>query len=340
MKSVIRYCILLITFLVSAPCFAVHCTAAGGTKVYSFSNSLTSTNNNVGYTTGWQASSASGTYAFSDTCNGNRSTYYSATVGPGMTLATTDGTTNWYNIPGNDYLQVASQIYTVDNRYGSDYRNVPFSDLQNYCGTGLIFCGSTLASGSKVKINLKIKKKFVGASYIVNQTIAYFYGNQGGSGQGNGTPMAQINLNATMTVPQSCSINAGQVVEFDFGTLSAQSFAAAGAGNKPSTATTLTKTVDIECNNIAAQTTLTLRLEASNTSGNAVVSNNKDVGYILADFNNNQLTPNLSTSKIPFTLDDNDKSSVVLRSWPISITGSKPEVGTVTATGYLRADFD
>ncbi len=329
--------ILVITF--SCASYATHCTTTVGTKIYTFSTNFNSTNNTVGYTTAWNAQSGSGSYAITGGCTGNASTYYTGTAGPGLTLASTDSDgTTWFDIPGNDYLQVATQIYTQNLRSGAAYHNVPFTDLQNYCGTNGT-CGANLTSGSQVQLRLRIKRKFVGASYIVNQPVAYLYGNQGGAGLGLGTPMVELDLNATMTVPQSCTINAGTTVEFDFGTLSAQSFSNAGAGKKPAGASTLTKNVGITCNNIAAQTTMTLRLEANSVSGNAVISSNPDVGFILANSSGTELTPNDISSNIPFTLDSNDSANVTLTSWPVSITGNQPTAGTATATGYLRADF-
>ena len=339
MRFCLRCFLAVIVITFSCASYATQCTTTVGTKVYTFNTTFTSANNTVGYTTGWNAQTASGTYAISGGCIGNASTYYTGTPGPGLTLASTDSDgTSWYDIPGNDYLQVATQIYTQNLKSGAGYNNVPFTDLQNYCsvyGT----CGSTLSSGSKVKLRLRIKRKFVGASFIVNQTVAYLYGNQGGAGLGTGTPMVQLDLNATMTVPQACTINAGTTVEFDFGTLSAQSFSNAGAGQKPAGASTLTKNVGITCNNIAAQTTMTLRLEANSVSGNAVISSNPDVGFILANSSGTELTPNNISSNIPFTLDSNDSANVTLMSWPVSITGNQPAAGTATATGYLRVDF-
>jgi len=331
------FSVIFVAFSFSA--YATNCTTTVGTKVYTFNTSFTSSNNTVGYTTPWNAQSASGTYAISGGCIGNKSTYYTGTPGPGLTQASSDSDgTTWYNIPDNDYLEVATQIYTQNLKSGAGYNNVPFTDLQNYCGVNGT-CGSTLSSGSKVKLRLRIKRKFVGASFIVNQTVAYLYGNQGGAGLGTGTPMVQLDLNATMTVPQSCTINAGNTVEFDFGTLSAQSFSEAGAGQKPAGANTITKNVGIVCNNIAAQTTMTLRLEATKVSGNAVVSSNSDVGFILANASGTELTPNTLSSNIPFTLDSDDSANVNLMSWPVSITGNQPTAGTATATGYLRVDF-
>lgn len=339
MKKLLRYLITTACLLVSWQAFAYtgSCTSDNSLP-YSFTENVGQTENTVGYTTAWQTlgTDSGHTYTLTGGCDG-ASTYYSGQPAAGLTLASSDSDgTTWYNISGNSYLQVATEIYMYNRLTGLKYVNVPFTDLTNSCDYK---CVGKATSGSKVGIRLKIKKKFVGASFIVNQPVAYLYANQGATGLSFGTPIATVNLNATMTVPQSCTINAGQIVDFDFGTLSAQSFARAGAGQKPSTAQTLTKTVSIACNNIAAQTTMTIRIQANTISGNALVSDNSDVGFVLADSSGNALTPNNANSVIPFTLDDNDAASVGLEAWPVSITGNQPAAGQATALGYLRVDF-
>lgn len=47
------------------------------------------------------------------------------------------------------------------------------------------------------------------------------------------TPVYTISYSGTIQVPQSCEINAGNVVEFDFGDIGASLFSKAGIGNKP-----------------------------------------------------------------------------------------------------------
>ncbi len=82
-----------------------------------------------------------------------------------------------------------------------------------------------------------------------------------------------------------------------------------------------TKSIAIKCTNVAAQAYLTMRLEASAVSGQAMVSDNQDLGFIVADQNDTPITPNDLNSVIPFRLDAAAAANVTLRAWPISITG-------------------
>lgn len=331
--------VLLVCIFCSSNAFGMHCTTNMGTYVYNYNFSMMSYQNTVGFSTPWLSFYSGGRYSLAGGCT-QQTTFYSGLPAGSMTQATGGGDgTNWYNLADNDYLQVASQISVFDGYSGSNrFHSVPFIDIADNCGPS---CPSSSfsPSGSRVNIKLRIKKKFVGPSFIVNEPIAYLYANQGGPGLGQGQPVVQINLNATMTVPQSCTINAGTVVEFDFGNIRAQSFSLAGAGQKPAGVNKLQKTIGISCNDISAQSSMTLRLEAGNVSGNAVVSDNPDVGFVLANSTGTPLTPNDSRSVIPFKLDDNSQANVSLQSWPVSVTGHQPSAGPVTAIGYLRVDY-
>lgn len=149
-----------------------------------------------------------------------------------------------------------------------------------------------------------------------------------------------IAYSGTITVPQSCALNTGQTITMDFGNIGASAFTQAGAGNKPAGVNPQTRNIAIHCKNIDAQALLSLRIEANKVSGNAIISDNPDLGFIVADGNKNPLTPNNTDSKIPFQLDDKSSASVPFSAWPVSVTGNKPAEGKFTSEGYLRVDFD
>ncbi|MEB8248743.1 fimbrial protein, partial [Escherichia coli] len=148
-----------------------------------------------------------------------------------------------------------------------------------------------------------------------------------------------LSFGGRVEVPQNCELNAGQIVEFDFGDIGASLFSAAGPGNRPAGVMPQTKSIAVKCTNVAAQAYLTMRLEASAVSGQAMVSDNQDLGFIVADQNDTPITPNDLNSVIPFRLDAAAAANVTLRAWPISITGQKPTEGPFSALGYLRVDY-
>ena len=130
------------------------------------------------------------------------------------------------------------------------------------------------------------------------------------------------------------------MVEFDFGDIGASLFSKAGVGNKPEGVSSQSKTIAIKCTNVEANAMLTMRVEAEKVSDNVLVSDNPDVGFIIANESGAPLTPNNLTSKIPFRLDDSAQAQVGIRVWPVSVTGNKPAEGRFTSRGYLRVDYD
>lgn len=192
---------------------------------------------------------------------------------------------------------------------------------------------------SKLVFKLKVIRSFINMVPIPRQTMFRVYVTTS-TGDALSMPVYTISYSGKVEVPQNCEVNAGQVVEFDFGDIGASLFSKAGAGNRPEGVNPQTKTMAIKCTNVAAQAYLTMRVEAEKSSGQMMVSDNADLGFIVADSNGVPLTPNNLSSTIPFRLDDNAAASVSIRAWPVSVTGNKPAEGPFTARGYLRVDYD
>lgn len=195
---------------------------------------------------------------------------------------------------------------------------------------------------SNLVFRLKVTRRFINMVEIPRETMFRVYVTTSSSDPINGTPVYTISYSGRVQVPQSCAINAGQIVEFDFGDIGASLFSQAGAGNRPQKVSPQSKTIAIKCTNVEANAYLTMRIEADSGSvnGNMLVSDNKDVGFIVANSSGTPLTPNSLSSKIPFRLDDSAQAQVGIRAWPVSVTGNKPAEGRFTSRGYLRVDYD
>lgn len=192
---------------------------------------------------------------------------------------------------------------------------------------------------SNLVFRLKVTRRFINMVPIPKQTMFSVYVTTRNTDPLI-TPVYTISYSGKVEVPQTCEINAGQIVEFDFGDIGAALFSQAGAGNRPQSVTPQTKTIGIKCTNIDAQAYLSMRLEAEKVTGNMMVSDNSDLGFIVADDAGTPLTPNSLGSQIKFRLDDASRSRVGIRAWPVSVTGHKPAEGPFTARGYLRVDYD
>ncbi|MDC9779504.1 fimbrial protein, partial [Proteus mirabilis] len=127
---------------------------------------------------------------------------------------------------------------------------------------------------------LRIDRKIVSGTYSKNILIGQF-----GFCQPDNCTSPQvvqnIYLSLNITVPQTCSINAGQTVIVDFGYISTGAFKTAGA--RAQNINPKESTLSVTCDNIASGTNLNMRLQANNVAGNIVISDNSDVGFIVTD---------------------------------------------------------
>lgn len=196
-------------------------------------------------------------------------------------------------------------------------------------------------ANTKTITGIYVRRPFVGTIRVPRTLLYTVYATTGESDSIDASKyISRIYFSADVTVPQSCELDAGTVITMDFGNIGAPLFAQAGAGNKPAGVNPKTHTIAVQCKNIDAQALLSMRIEADNASGNIIVSDNKDVGFVVADSSRNPLTPNNIDSKIKFQLDDNSAATVPITAWPVSVTGNKPAEGRFTSEGYLRIDFD
>lgn len=147
-----------------------------------------------------------------------------------------------------------------------------------------------------------------------------------------------IYVSIDLIVPQKCTLNAGQMISMSFGNINTGKFKKAGA--MPEGVLPQSKQIHIKCSNMGGLATLTLRIEANSVAGNAIISNNKDVGFIVTDNNQKEFTPNSLSSTMPFTLGENAETDIIIKAYPVSITGNRPVEGPVTSLAYLRVDFD
>lgn len=246
--------------------------------------------------------------------------------------------TNWQFKKVDDYISVAlSRDSPCIGNTGTIY--VPFNE--RVYGPGCV--ARVHQTGDALSINprdwqsrLRIDRKIVSGTYSKNILIGQF-----GFCEPDNCTSAQVvqnvYLSLNVTVPQTCSINAGQTVIVDFGNISTGVFKT--EGGRAQNINPKESTLSVTCDNIAAGTNLNMRLQANNVAGNIVISDNSDVGFIVTDSSDKELTPNSLSSFIPFYLDGNTRANARIRVYPASVTGVRPDEGPVTSQAYLRIDF-
>lgn len=318
-----------------------YCTPVNGTQPFSIpmgTINVSDASKNVAGTTfldvyGWNLGE---TYKMTCDCedaSGNPLLYYQTTTG--LTLGHSDGDKQYYQL--NDYLEVSTSVY-LGGSY-SDYMETPWDAVST--GQTLGNCATpgtqhNVSTGSQGKVSLYIKKAFVGTTVIPNTQINSIYISTV-KGQFGSEPLVNIYLSGSVVVPQTCSINAGQIVTVDFGSFMSGEFK--NKGQMPAGYTPKTITVPIKCNGMDANASLTLRFqaEASADEPAAIKTSNDDVGVQITDDSGKVIEPN--SGLIPFQLDDNLQGTVTFHAAPISTTGNAPAEGTFSATAYIRVDF-
>lgn len=237
----------------------------------------------------------------------------------------------------NDYLEVATDVYIGGNV--QSYINTPLNNVSNN-SSATRDCNNSINfnTGSKGHLTLYITKPFIDNSSFSFTVFSLYSTTNPGDALGP-YPISQVNLSGSVVVPQNCTINAGQVITVDFGTMMSSSFKT--AGEKPTGMTDKAFNVPIKCANVDGTANLALRVTATPASGNAnaIASNNADVGVVVTSEQGTVLTPNNTSSAVPFNVDSSGNASVTLKAYPISTTGKQPKEGLFTALATLVIDF-
>ncbi|HEJ7277310.1 TPA: fimbrial protein [Serratia marcescens] len=330
---------LLILYSISLVVFnkanAVATCVSCGSSTTTINANLGSSENKVGNTrTSNDVYSSEATYT---TTAGQKIQWWATYPGESV-IGADSATVDWSYHRVDDYISVALSIEHPEcNRQFYVPFNVQFLD-NGPCTATIGSGGLQIFTPIVFKSRIKITKKIIGGTYSKNIFVADNGVCQPDGCQTKQAITSKIFLNLSITAPETCELNAGQVINIDFGNVSSGAFKTAGAiaqGVQPKS-----RDISVKCDNIAGNAQLTLRLQADKTNGNIVVSDeNNDVGFRVTNNSGTPLIPNNLSSVIPFTLDSNARQNVTIQAYPVSVTGNKPTEGPVTSRGYLRVDF-
>jgi|MedtruStandDraft_1076414.scaffolds.fasta_scaffold08504_2 type 1 fimbria pilin len=311
------------------------CTANNGTHVFTapFTYNLTDPSQNVAgriispaYTY-----SLGGNYYGTCDCSTTGVTYFKTDV-PLSDVAYKDGTNTYYSV--NEYLAVATDVYIGGYLY--QYKHSPFTDVSNNLSDG---CPSSeFSTGAQGHVHLYFKKAFVGESVIPSTTVMRIFASKT-AGSYSATPLAIVNISGTITVPQSCKINDGQVINIEFGNILSNALKTKGAG--PTGYAAKVEQLAYVCTNMAqgVKLSFTFKGQASPDDSNALATNNPDVGVRLEDMNGAVLTPN--SGKLSAVLDHATQTgSTSFKSYPVNTTGKEPAAGEFKSTATIITNIE
>ncbi|MCY1697940.1 fimbrial protein [Lelliottia sp. SL45] len=316
-----------------------HCTPSttGGPKEFSFSYNRTITSpadNKTGETPvvyDWDL----GDYytAQCDTDQLGWSFYFKADAGG----APVGHASQWYILDNNIEYQTVIMVY--DGAGNTDnYYTVPFTDVPNNVHHGILMGQDTnFYTGSKGNVKLYIRRPFVGKHIIPPTYLAGVYATTT-KGSYASRSVASVTMSGTVTVPQTCIINEGDIINIDFGNIAQNVFNTKG---QPPTGFSK-KRIDfsIKCSNIANGVDVSLEFNGTpdTTDSTAVKTDNKDIAIRLDDTSNNPISP--KGGEIPVNFNYNNQTGTsAMQLYPINSTGNVPKTGIFNSQVTVTVDI-
>ena len=245
----------------------------------------------------------------------------------------------------NEFLAFSAEVHVAGKI--NAYMKVPFNDFSNgnetasphICSSDASFFGT----GSKGKLNLYIRRPFVGESVIPPTELLSVKGTME-PGVYSAVPLSVVTISGRVVVPQGCEMPAGYTTEIDFGDYNARDFKNRH-GDMPVNARVIEKKLDFKCSNISDGVRIYLKLEANTNPDNpdAIDLGNPDIGAIVTRKTGTVLRPgtddNVELDVGPLNGVDRD-ASVTLKAYPISTTGKIPQSGEFDGVATLSLEVE
>lgn len=334
------------------------CESAGGTGTFTtpFDVDWTKEQNVAGSTYTVTAPASGSGYKMDCTCKARQgiNVYYAST-----TPLRSGHTTGWYQL--NDTLDITMQVNdlpggaslpiphkTTDAIRGEGY----YSDEDN---TSLCTADAESAKanapffnvGSNTTITLYVKKPFLGRLDIPATQIATVqagWSNTLAAARTNFGDIAKIYLQGSITVPQNCTINQGNVIQVNLGYIDARRFTT--RNQRPDGYTPVQFDVTYDCGDMSAiKNSLYMQISADDVvntyslvARRRASDNIPDVGIQVADVDDgNHLLP---FSGGTFDINQSGTGTAHLQAFPVNLVGGTlepgPFKGTATLTVYVR----
>ncbi|WP_442801647.1 fimbrial protein [Serratia rubidaea] len=280
-----------------------------------------------------------GTYRGTCDCtstDGVGQTFFNFRVPSSLSFHHSDGGLNYYSI--SDNLAAATEIWVSGNT--NRFFPTPQANVSNNWIDYSLCNGNTsnFTTGSRGRLSLYFKRSFVGQVTIPNTVVAEVYASVANNSFNN-DPMARVSLQGTVTVPQSCRINDGAVIDVDFGSILSSSLATQGSG--PVGYTKRVVEMAYICTNVSEGVRLSFTFNggASPDDVNSLATDNDDVGVRIEDMSGAAITPN--SGELSGTFDfDSQSGSTRFQAYPINTTGNQPAAGNFSSTATITTNME
>lgn len=227
--------------------------------------------------------------------------------------------------------------YTNDEAQGEE------SCTYNPSSSSYIVERHNLDTGTRGQVHLRISKPFSGTVNVPAFTVFRLLASTDDAVQGNIFSLASLVMSLNVSVPQSCTLAAGQVASIDFGALPPEALATPGGADTNA----VKRTFQIQCNNIASGAAVQLSLEGQPQGQDPryLATSHSAVGIAMES--SGKLVPPTppgatpaGSQHIPIALDyQSQQAQFQLLAWPVKMT-TRPLPGPFQGSATLRFDFE
>lgn len=271
-------------------------------------------------------------YNVTCSCDGKYTGAYVTTRVPDTGQVYSDGRLNYFKI--NDYLAVATEVF-IGGNYGV-YEATPFTSVSNL--NSEVSCRKyPYETGSKGRVSLYFRRPFVGVQTIpVTKVVDVFIASDANTQSPD--PVSTVWMSGTVTVPQSCAINGGGVINITFDDILSGNFIT--KGQMPKNFTPKNVNLNVACTNISEGVKVSLSFHGTPDASDstAFLTTNSDVGVRIQDTAGKTLVP--QGGELPLSMDYTTQSAAsAINVFPVNTTGKPPETGEFTATATIRAEI-
>lgn len=255
-------------------------------------------------------------------------------ISSGFPIVGREGPWTYYKV--DEYFSIA---FSWSDCSGTWY--LPVVGFQSGCGFQMsTYPGSQyFRNPTTWTVRLRVERAFSGPRAVnLPNVFRYYYGDV----MNDSSTLQVISLNGYITVPETCTINSGQMIQVNFGNIGSGRFES--KGQKPSGYTPVITEAPVTCNDAAAQRNVNVSLAATPSPdlNTAIRTSNPDVGIVVTDINDRTVRPNVD--KLPLNLTSTgsgrNDGKVIMKAFPVSTTGRPPSRGDFSATAAITVTFD
>lgn len=239
----------------------------------------------------------------------------------------------------DDYIQLA--MFT-SFKCGDYY--VPYStpSLNDDCSPGVFTEGSESWKGtSKFAVKLRVGKKMINGTYSIDTLIARYW--MSSNDWGKDALLANYYFKGSITVPETCIIDPGEVFLVNLGEVSARDFLDSNEGVKPNNYVVRPYELNISCSNGVsenAKIAISLTGQVDSNYSDALASSNPSVGVIVEKDGSGQVwRPNDKSSTVNIDL-INGVADFKIWPYPSKVSSDSLSLGPFESNAVLRFDFE